>query len=329
VQRSVQDARAYPLADGLICLRVPLPYATPTSVNCYLIALQSGYCLVDCGTGVGLGWDALAHALDLAGVQPHEVDVLLCTHLHSDHAGLAAVVAERTGCELVRGAGLDSINDVLRDVAVPLSERRRAGRREGIPAHALDAMVDERLGDDGQQERDQDWRLLHDGDRLQTRLGDLTVLAIPGHSPTHIALLHEERRWMLSADLAFAAGSPFLEYGNSPDPYGEHLHAIERARELKLERLLPGHGRMISNPGEALGVAHRTVLAMADRVLASIDGRARNAYEVMLELLDGDPHRDRRQSNLSVTLCVLEHLERAGRAVSLDDAGVRKFMALA
>lgn len=57
-------------------------------VNCFLLRGANGITLVDAGTGSAWG-AALGHAhaaLKAAGIQPEEVDRVLITHLHGDHA---------------------------------------------------------------------------------------------------------------------------------------------------------------------------------------------------------------------------------------------------
>ena len=104
VARGVEHVRVSELDDGLWCLRLPLPYAPMPSVNVYLLSLAGGLCLVDCGTSLDPAWEALERAFELAGQRIEDVRLLVCTHLHADHAGLAAALVERTGCELCAGS---------------------------------------------------------------------------------------------------------------------------------------------------------------------------------------------------------------------------------
>ena len=225
------------------CLRLPLRFVTPRSVNAYLIALADGYCLVDCGTSLEPGWSALEYALGLAGASPEQLSLLVCTHLHADHAGLAAEVVARTGCEFARGAGPETSDHLLRDPHVPLAERRRRGLHEGIPESELDEWVDPAPEDDLDYPHVVPDRILAAGDEIDSRPGAWTVVPAPGHSPTQIVLHNRDRRWLISADLAYDVAEPFFEYGATPDPYAEHIASIDRALELDAALAFPGHGR--------------------------------------------------------------------------------------
>ncbi len=200
------------------------------------------------------------------------------------------------------------------------------GLHEGIPGVELDAWVDARLADDVHHDRISPERFLTEGDILATRLGRWRVVPAPGHSPTQVVLFNEPRRWLISADLAYGSPEPFLEYGHTPDPYGEHLAAIDRIRELNASLLLPGHGRAVNDPALRLGEARAAAVARSQRILAALSTQPRSAHALVLELVEGDPDHNRRQSMLSVTLCVLQHLETTGQAVSeTGDDGVRRF----
>ncbi|HET9103967.1 MAG TPA: MBL fold metallo-hydrolase [Solirubrobacteraceae bacterium] len=324
VQRTAHDARAYQLGDDAWSLVLPLGYAQLPSVNAYLLDTPAGLTLIDCGSAQDPGWDALAHAIRLAGHAPAAITRLICTHLHQDHAGLADLVNARTGCELARGAGPPTAHDCFRDRALDLDSRRRRARREGVPEAELSMLIGPIIADDGRHPRAGFHRLLTDGESL----GHWTVVSVPGHSAAQIALFDAERRWLISADLA--GETPMLEFGSTPNPVAQHLHSLARALALGAVRMLPGHGRPIE-PAAAvqatLQAAERRLrdwLALADELIAregSVTGFA------LSERLDpGNRDLEWRQSSLSTALCLLEARVADGAATAhLGSDGVRRF----
>ncbi len=325
VPRKATDVRVNEIAEGIFCLRLPLPYPMPASVNSYLLAGSDGYTLVDAGTSLAPGWEALELGLAKAGAEPREIRTLVLTHMHSDHAGGAAVLVERTGCEVVRLPGPDTANDAFRDVRAPLRAREQACLSAGVPADELPAWADTNLADDGRHPHVKPDRLLAEGDGVDTRSGRWLVVPTTGHSPTQIALFEERRRWVISADLAYGRGTPFLEYGHSPDPVVEHLESLERVERLGPELLLPGHGRPAQTPLRVLARARNATLAACSRVRNQLSDEPRSAYEIAIARLGGETNTNLRQEGLALTATVLAHFERHGDVVAeVGDDGIRR-----
>ena len=327
VPRKASEVRVTELAEGIIGLRLPLPYPAPApaSVNCYLLAGREGHTLIDSGSSLAPGWDALEHALLKANVQPATIRTLVLTHMHSDHAGGAAAVVEHSGCEVARLAGPDTANDAFRDVRAPLEERHAVSLREGVPAAELPWWTETNLADDGHHPHVEPDRMLAEDDVVQTAAGAWRVVPAPGHSPTQIALVEERSRWVLSADLAYGRGTPFLEFGHSPDPVAEHLGSLERVERLEPELLLPGHGRPAQTPLRVLARARNATLAACARVRAELSDEPRSAYEIAFARVSAEPNANRRQEILALTATVLAHFERHGDIVAEVGAdGVRR-----
>ena len=143
VARGIEHVRVSELDDGLWCLRLPLPYAPMPAVNAYLLTLPDGLCLVDCGTSLDPAWEALERAFELAGERIEDVRLLVCTHLHADHAGLAAALggtngqvenAAEIGMEHNLGLTCDPIGGL---VQIPCIERNALASVKAIAAARL------------------------------------------------------------------------------------------------------------------------------------------------------------------------------------------------
>jgi glyoxylase-like metal-dependent hydrolase (beta-lactamase superfamily II) len=280
------------VANDLTCLRLPIAYPGTPSVNCYL----AGRTLIDCGSAAGAGWPALERALGHAGVRPHEIERLVLTHLHPDHAGLAAELAARSGCEVVRLAGPGTSNDALRERTLSYEARRRRARRAGVPAAEVDLMLEAHVAGDNRPPQVEADRLVEPGDELD----GWRVIDATGHSANQLALFDGET--IIAADAAYPEIMPFIEWGHTPDPWGEYLATLDRIEALAPRLYLPGHGRPDPAPAARLASAR----AVLERFLAELPG-GDTPYEITLKIAGGDADPNRRQATLAVVLSALQH----------------------
>lgn len=311
-------------APGIACIRVPLPYPVVPTVNVYLLETARGPVLVDCGTSIGLGWSALEAGLTDLGVEPASIGLLVLTHTHSDHAGLAAEVVARTGCRVARGPGPHSVLDRFRDPTEALASRRLRAAAEGVPPHLVPLYVGPVMAGDGRHVRVAADLFLEDGSELPA--GGWRALAAPGHSPNQVCLYRAADGTMISADLVLPVHPPFLEWGHGTDPAGRHRSSLLAARTLRPRRLLPGHGRAIEDPEPAFASALNAIEGLLGEAEAIVAERPVSAFELSLRLAGGESGLDRRQSLLATSVAALEHLERVGVAASTEGGdGVRRF----
>jgi glyoxylase-like metal-dependent hydrolase (beta-lactamase superfamily II) len=122
-----------------------------------------------------------------SGKHPADVQRIVLTHAHPDHAGGAKELAARTGAPVAVHA--DDAGFVESGESPPNDKSYPAGRifarlQNGrFPAVG----VAEKLGD---------------GQVLGVA-GGLRVVATPGHSPGHVSLLHEPTRTLITGDAIF------------------------------------------------------------------------------------------------------------------------------
>jgi len=90
--------------------------------------------------------------------------------------------------------------------------------------------------------------------------GDGTVVALhtPGHSPDHCSFV--EGGDIYCGDLIRAGGTIVIPASRGGD-LSQYLASLRRVRDLRPDRLLPGHGPIIDNPSRAIDeyLRHRAV----------------------------------------------------------------------
>jgi glyoxylase-like metal-dependent hydrolase (beta-lactamase superfamily II) len=185
------------------------------------------------------------------------LDLVVNTHLHSDHCGGNAIL-QRTWSPrtVIPAASADAVRDW--DDALSF----------GVLGQRC-----ERFGFDG---------LLDDGQSIE--LGGLRWQAIsaPGHDPQALVLHCPEHRILISADALWQNGFgvifPELE-GESG--FAEQRAILERIASLDVALAIPGHGPMFTDVRDAIARAHRRL----DHLSADPARNARHASKVLLKFL--------------------------------------------
>jgi glyoxylase-like metal-dependent hydrolase (beta-lactamase superfamily II) len=209
-------------------------------VNAYLVADGDGLTLVD--TMVSGSADRLVGAAEQL---ERPIERIVLTHAHVDHAGSLDALAER----------LPGI-----EIAVSAREARlMAGDTALLPEEP-----DSKLRGGWPTVTTRPTRLLEHDDRV----GSLRVVAAPGHTPGHIALLDERDGTLIAGDAFSTLGGvsttgrinprfPLAGMATWDRPTANRTAAM--LRTLEPAALAPGHGPVVVDPLHAMDRALRKV----------------------------------------------------------------------
>lgn len=319
--RERENGRGERVLAGLWRLRLPLPWPGVPHGNAWAIAAGDGIVLVDTGVHSSDSMEQLERAMDQVGLRLEQVKLLIITHAHNDHWGQALPVVERTGCEMWVHPACSMALAHLADPEAELRLRLEVGRQSGIPQEALDAYAERELGREplfaGPAPAARD---LVNGVRVESDLGVWHVHETPGHAASHVCLYQPEHRLLISGDHLLGRIVLWFDRGDTPDPVAEYLRSLDVVAGLRARLALSGHGKpFLDVPGHIAG-SRRAVHAQIDTALAALAEGPRTALQVAAEVNDGRPEGSSNAAwRLPLTLCVLEHLERAGRVARESD----------
>jgi glyoxylase-like metal-dependent hydrolase (beta-lactamase superfamily II) len=315
-------ARADRVLPGLWRLRLPLPWPGVPHVNAFAIAAVDGVVLVDTGLHEPGGMLQLERALYQAGLRLEHIRLLVCTHAHSDHYGLAGPIMERAGCELWMHPNHGHMTKAARDPDRDFERRLEVARQSGVTATALAEYESARRGRGfGIAEIVLPDHELVSGVEVETDLGAWQVHETPGHAPSHVVLHQPERGLLLSGDHLLGRVSLYYDYGYTPDPAGEFLASLDVVDGLDVELVLAGHGRPVRDARALTEANRRAVRERLERVRRALADGPRTPYDIVPEIVDAElPPAMMVGWGLSETLCYLQHLERRGEAVRIDGA---------
>ncbi len=296
---------------GIHRLAIPTPFQVGR-VNAYLIE-DSPLTLIDSGPNSGKALDELEQALRAQGHAIEDIELLVITHQHIDHFGLAAILARRSGAEV---AALDRLAPYLGDYRAQAELDDRFAQQimleHGIPADVVTALRAVSASFRAWGSSVEITRPLGDGEQLKLRDRTLRVLHRPGHSPSDTVFVQDfspdthdgspresesngPHAIMLAADhlIAHISSNPLLTrpLGAEPDFTGprprallDYIASLRQTREMQLSLVLSGHGEPISDHAALIDERLRMHARRAEKIHRLIAQRPRSAHEIATEL---------------------------------------------
>jgi glyoxylase-like metal-dependent hydrolase (beta-lactamase superfamily II) len=159
----------------------------PGVIASYLLTGTSGLALIDVGSGASV--TELLAGVRAAGFDPEQIEHLILTHIHLDHAGASGILTRllpraRVYVHLIGAPHLIDPTRLIRSATRIYGDRMHElwGEMEPVPADRLTR--------------------LDDGDVLRVGSRTLTALYTPGHAVHHLAFHDAARREIFTGDVA-------------------------------------------------------------------------------------------------------------------------------
>jgi glyoxylase-like metal-dependent hydrolase (beta-lactamase superfamily II) len=288
----VSEALARAAAAGIHCLPIPTPFQVGR-VNTYLID-DDPLTLVDTGPNSGTSLDALERALADHGRRIEDIELLVLSHQHMDHLGLASIIARRSGAEV---AAFDLLAPWVARYGEAMEAddlfAARVMAEHGIPEDVRLALLAASHAYRALGAACTVTRPLAEGSALEFGDRTLRVHHRPGHSPSD-TVFHDERRGiLLGADhlIGHVSSNPLISrpldvpLGDDPP---ERPHALEiylasmrATREMAdVELVLAGHGAPVTDHVALIDDRFRMHGRRARKIRRLLEDGPRTAYEI-------------------------------------------------
>ena len=319
-RRDKELARGERVLPGIWRLRLPLPWPGVPHGNAFAVAAGDGIVLFDTGYSSEEGTRPLEFALAQVGFGLADVRLLVCTHAHTDHYGLAGPIVDAAGCELWMHPAWEHIRSLAEDPDRSLDQRIEVARQSGVPAAGLALYERSRRGENTGIARlvapDRD---LVPGVEVRTDVGTWKVYETPGHAPSHVTLHEPESGMLISGDHLLGRISLFFDYGHTPDPVGEFLGGLDTVAALDTGLCLAGHGRPFRDVPAKIEANRRELVAQLDRVRDALATEPRTAFEIVGDVIGAENLNPATAPwGLQLALAYIDHLVLAGEVASVD-----------
>jgi glyoxylase-like metal-dependent hydrolase (beta-lactamase superfamily II) len=190
--------------------------------NVYLLINKNELVVVDTGTSGNA--KKIVEYIQKIGHQPSEVSTIVLTHYHMDHVGSAKELKDLTNAKVA--AHVEDADFVAGKKPFPKPKNLFF---RAVSSFIKPTPVEVDIA-------------LKDGDKL----GNLTVIELPGHTPGSIALLDAQRKALFVGDTLRFDGSKVT---GAPKQFtwdaDKEKASIKKISTLDFEVMLPGHGEIL------------------------------------------------------------------------------------
>jgi glyoxylase-like metal-dependent hydrolase (beta-lactamase superfamily II) len=307
------------------------------AVNAYLIE-DEPLTLIDSGPNSANALDELEQGLEALGHRVEDLQLLIVTHQHIDHFGLARILARRSGAEVAALSGLDVyLGHFHEQIEFDDLYAERTMLRHGIPADIIRALRGVSASFRGWGEEVQVTRALTDGEQLEFRDRTLSVIHRPGHSPSDTVFYDSERSMLIGADhlIKHISSNPLLarplgehgEYeGPRPKALVSYMASLRQTRAMELDLVLAGHGGPITEHRSLIDERFRMHDRRAEKIHGLVAERSLSAHEIAHGIW-GNVAVTQAYLTLSEVLGHIDLLAAEGRVSEHEQDGVVRFAA--
>ena len=312
----------------IYAINVPLKGNPLKMLNSYFIRGKERDLLIDTGFRRDSCREALEVALKDLGSDKSRRSVL-CTHLHSDHSGMADWFAGKDQPIYMSEADMRLHERFATGEARRISHERFL--KEGFPGNILELVYSTNPArTEAMPPGDPRMSPLRDGQAIRVGEYELKTVLVPGHTPGNCMFWEASKKIMFTGDhVLFDITPNITNWPGYEDALGSYLESLHKAKEYPVRLALPGH-RETGDYHERIDKLlehHAGRLAEQERIIAQ--GPGQTAYE-----LAGKMHWKIRARNwqefppiqkwFAVGECIahLDYLLKRGRITKYEAGGV-------
>lgn len=300
---------------------LPTPFAVG-DVNSFLMKGDT-LSLVDAGPKTPEAYAALEHGLKEAGYSFNDIEQVILTHHHPDHAGwIDAFDGATVLGHAYNDLWLKRYDDFFKYHDAFYLERLI---EEGVPEEYLFWVKRMKRSVVLMGDRPLD-RLLAEGDALPGHEG-WTVMETPGHAQSHLVFWNEQTGEMIGGDLVLekVSSNPLIEPPldpkmGRPRSLLQYNTSLKRLLTLPVDIIYSGHGNEVRNIHALIESRLVKQRERAMKVLAMMDGGPRTIFELTKELFPAVYEKELGLT-LSETIGQTDYLVDEGLVVETRDEG--------
>lgn len=255
------------------------------SVNAFL-AIGDTITLIDTGNPGKDAFQQLKIKLHKHGVSLNDLDQIVLTHIHIDHAGAIPQIQEETDVPIFVHEQAEGSINIGRGEFERVQQFFDQFLKE-CGADPLKHIIQRRF-------KEENWRnvaYLKDGDVIPLGGLGFEVVHVPGHSQTDILLWNRETGDAIAGDHLLKAFSvnAFIEpqpqgQTSRPKPLLQYRQSLEKVSKLPLKTIYPGHGEPFADHVSLINKRLQEQEKRCDQILQILANRERSIFEICVKM---------------------------------------------
>jgi glyoxylase-like metal-dependent hydrolase (beta-lactamase superfamily II) len=237
------------ISEGIYQIKLPIPSFELAYVLSYLVTGKNGYLLVDSGWNSTETFNALEKQLSEININLSDISLILVTHLHPDHFGLANKIRKKSKAKIIMHTKAGELIKQFNNTNAYFNKMMEWLKINGTPSSELEEWIKQGTSTIRFFEPQEPDILLNDGEILDLGNFRFDVIFTPGHSPDHICLYEPSKKFLFSGDHVLPTITPnvSLQTKNSGNPLRDYLESLKKISNLKVKNVLPAHEYIFKN----------------------------------------------------------------------------------
>ena len=259
--------------------------------NAYLI-LDEKLTLIDSGHPFEDSMSMLEHAIGKLGYGFKDIDYIVYTHPHIDHAGGGLNISNNYNkiIHISHAMATEQLVDFNEDYQrfIGLTENFIDIKGKGAPPELIREVKDffNKFYLTDQPFGLKIDKTVDNGEFLKLGKTQLQVLHTPSHTLSDISLYEPEQKLLFTGDFILERGSSLLSYLTQSD-VDNYLTSLKKVESLDLNMILTGHGNMVDNPDKIIKRSFRYSHLIESNIMNLLREDKKTVHEIVLSLLKG------------------------------------------
>ena len=270
------------IAKDLYKVEVPLPDDLLKSVNSYIVKGSGRDLIIDPGMNREECLNVMRASLRELKVDLGKTDFFI-THSHVDHFSLVLNLATEESTIYFNQPDMDVVHRIRRGTF--LEDATHLTFLHGFPEKALKEIFDP--GADGyyRSERHLPFKMVEDGDMINTGDYVFKCLRTSGHTEGHTCLFEPNRKMLISGDHLLGDITPSIQLRSEEgNPLKKYLESLDKVYDLDIDLVLPGHRGLFNGCKERIKELKEHHQERANQVISILKKGSQNAYEVASQM---------------------------------------------